>query len=214
MPPRKRDGVVAGELKSPCASSQRTNASGRSRASTGSVVTQIEQCAGAQDREARRRGRRRTAARRPRAGSRATSRRSSSNVLSRGSPGVPTSRGATPARAAIASASARVPSAAKPARSDVRQSRPTTPARRRAHRPFHSGSRFSKNALTPSWMSSVENASVRLCAQQLERVHQRQVLLAPHRVLAQPHQQRRLARELRRPVGDRGVELVGRRRRG
>ncbi|CAB4876075.1 unannotated protein [freshwater metagenome] len=31
-----------------------------------------------------------------------------------------------------------------------------------AHRPFHSGSRFSKKAETPSWRSSVENASVRL----------------------------------------------------
>src|SRR6185437_3285561 len=29
-----------------------------------------------------------------------------------------------------------------------------------SQRPFHSGSRFSKNALTPSWMSSVENAIV------------------------------------------------------
>ena len=28
-----------------------------------------------------------------------------------------------------------------------------------AHLPVHCGSRFSKNAFTPSWMSSVENAS-------------------------------------------------------
>ena len=28
------------------------------------------------------------------------------------------------------------------------------------HRPFHTGSRFSKNAVTPSTMSSVESASV------------------------------------------------------
>src|SRR5204862_4206168 len=34
--------------------------------------------------------------------------------------------------------------------------------RERLHLPVHTGSRFSKNARTPSWMSSVENASVRL----------------------------------------------------
>ena len=43
MPPRKPDGVVSGELKSPWASSQSTHASGRWRARTGSVVMQIEQ---------------------------------------------------------------------------------------------------------------------------------------------------------------------------
>jgi hypothetical protein len=43
MPPRKPEPVVAGVLKSPCASSQTTHAAGSRRASAGSVETQIEQ---------------------------------------------------------------------------------------------------------------------------------------------------------------------------
>ena len=43
IPPRKPDGVVSGSLKSGWASSHSTHASGRSRATAGSVVMQIEQ---------------------------------------------------------------------------------------------------------------------------------------------------------------------------
>ena len=47
-----------------------------------------------------------------------------------------------------------------------------------------------------------------LRAQVVERLDQRHVELAPHRVLAELHHQRRLRRELLRPLGDRGVELL------
>jgi hypothetical protein len=43
MPPRNPLGVVSGELKSACASSQSTFVSGRSRRADGSVVRAIEQ---------------------------------------------------------------------------------------------------------------------------------------------------------------------------
>ncbi len=59
-------------------------------------------------------------------------------------------------------------------------------------------------------MSRVENERRQLRVQVLERVGQRHVLLAVHRVLAEPHQQRRLGGEAARPVGHGGVELVGR----
>ena len=49
-----------------------------------------------------------------------------------------------------------------------------------------------------------------LRAQVVERVGEGHVQLAEHRVLAEPHDQRRLARELLRPVAHRGVELVRR----
>ena len=65
--------------------------------------------------------------------------------------------------------------------------------------PVHFGSRFSKNAFTPSWMSSVENAIVSCGAQEVERLDERHVVLAEHRVLAEPHHHRRLAGELARP---------------
>ena len=79
-----------------------------------------------------------------------------------------------------------------------------------AQRPVQTGSRFSKNAFTPSWMSSVENASESLGLEVLERVGQRHVLLAVDRVLAEPHQQRRLGRQACRPLAHDGVELVRR----
>ena len=43
MPPRKPLGVVSGVLKSPCASSHSSHASGQRRATAGTVATQIEQ---------------------------------------------------------------------------------------------------------------------------------------------------------------------------
>ena len=79
-----------------------------------------------------------------------------------------------------------------------------------SYRPFHCGSRFSKNAVTPSTMSSVREGERELRAQELERVVERHVLLAVHRVVAEPHQHRALRGELARPLGDRGVELLGR----
>jgi hypothetical protein len=69
------------------------------------------------------------------------------------------------------------------------------PAQQGGHRPFHCGSRFSKNAVTPSWMSSVAKGDRQLRAQVVPRVLERHVVLAPQRVLAQLHEHRRLARE-------------------
>ena len=79
-----------------------------------------------------------------------------------------------------------------------------------SYRPFHCGSRFSKNAVTPSTMSSVREGERELRAQVVERVVDRHVLLAVHRVVAEPHQHRALRGELAGPLGDRGVELARR----
>ena len=77
-------------------------------------------------------------------------------------------------------------------------------------RPSHFGSRFSKKAATPSTHVLGGEGQRELRAQELERVVDRHVPLAVHRVVAEPHQQRALRGEPARPVGDRGVELRGR----
>ena len=79
-----------------------------------------------------------------------------------------------------------------------------------AHLPFHSGSRFSKNAMTPSIASSVAELDRELRAQVVEGVVERHVHLAPHRVLAELHHHGRLRGQLLGPFGHRGVELLGR----
>ena len=154
MPPRKPLGVVAGVLKSPWASSQTTRASGTWRSTVGSVVMQIEQSeasrtgnspadmrvvdlAAGLEQAAARVAQVVLEARGPRVAGRADQPR-----LDPEQPRQPRRQrvdAADPAGRAVGGAAAQ--------RDD-----------RRAHRPVHSGSRFSKNAFTPSWMSSVANA--------------------------------------------------------
>ena len=151
MPPRNPLGVVSGVLKSPCASSHSTCTSGTWRTTAWKVVMQIEQS------EEVRTGKRSGASacprpgRRPRAGSRASraGRRRSARPAARRACRPGARRGPAPAPAPRRRA--RRPRV----RSDVRQRSAAT-----LSWPVHTGSRFSKNAFTPSWMSSVENASV------------------------------------------------------
>ena len=133
MPPRKPLGVVSGVLKSPCASSQSTRASGRwPQRRPASVVSAIEQSADEQHREAARRRARRPPGRRPRAGSRATSRRSSSQPRVARLPGRADEARLAPSRSASRGERLRAARAAG-SRSEVRQQHATTGA----HRPFH-----------------------------------------------------------------------------
>ena len=159
----------------------------------------------------RRRPARRRPGRRPRAGSRARPRgprRSRSSAARRasrsGAARVPSRSASSGGEGVDAAQAARaaVGGAAAEADDPVR--------RRRLSGPSSCGSRFSKNAVTPSTMSSVETAIVSCAWQVLERVGEGHVQLAEHRVLAQPHDHRRLRGELLRPVGHRVVELVGR----
>ena len=127
MPPRKPLGVVSGVLKSPCASSQTTRASGSWRSTVGSVVMQIEQS------EASRTG---NSAGGQRvvdlaAGLEQAAARVAQVVLEaagRASPGEPIIRGSTPSSRASRGASASAPRAPPGVRSDVRQSSATTDA--------------------------------------------------------------------------------------
>ena len=80
----------------------------------------------------------------------------------------------------------------------------------RSQRPFHTGSRFSKNAVTPSTMSSVENASAS-CARRKSSASAnamscwRNIASLPIRISTGDFFAR-----LGRPVGDERVELLGR----
>ena len=149
-----RSASSSGVLKSPCASSQTNRASGTWRSTVGSVVMQIEQS------EASRTGKSPAVSASstwPPASSRQPreSRRSSSQFAAPRLAGRADRRSSTPS------------SRAEPRRQRVDAAHPAGRAvggaaaqrdDRRAHRPVHSGSRFSKNAFTPSWMSSVANA--------------------------------------------------------
>ena len=156
MPPRKPLGVVAGVLKSPCASSHTNRVSGTWRSTVGSVVMQIEQS------EASRTGKSpgRHGVVDLAAGLEDAAARVAQVVLpvprAASSPGEPICRTSTPSSRASRGASASTPRTPPGVRSEVRQR--SAIDRGVAHRPVHSGSRFSKNAFTPSWMSSVANA--------------------------------------------------------
>ena len=75
-------------------------------------------------------------------------------------------------------------------------------------RPFHSGSRFSKKAVDTLDDVLGGERQRELRAQVVERVVEGHVELAAHRLLAEPHDHRRLPRQLLRPVGDRDVEVL------
>ena len=146
MPPRNPLGVVAGVLKSPCASIQATCTSGSRSTTSGSVAMQIEQSDAVSTGSAPASNASRTAAAAASSTGRAAG-RSSLQSRTAGSPGSPTT---VPPSARASASRAR----ARPGRA-VRRAAADAP-----HLPVHTGSRFSKNAFTPSWMSSVENASV------------------------------------------------------
>src|SRR5262245_49521907 len=116
-------------------------------------------------------------------------------------------RGSTPSAPAMSGASTSTPRGAPAKRSAVRQRRATSET------PTRSASR-------PLWLALLEErlhtlldvlgreGDRELGAQVVERLVERHVELAVHRVLAELHQHRRLRGELARPLVDRRVELV------
>ena len=202
MPPRNPLGVVSGVLKSPCASSHSTRTSGHvahdgleaSSCRSSSPTTSAPGSAPAAS----------MSSTWPPASSRQPreSRRSSSQTATRGSPEEPTRR------ASGSSASAERLRAARAAGRAVR--RPAA-QRRDAQRPGpHRLPLLEERLARPPGCRRSRTRARAARAGTRSRRRSAHVLLAVHRVLAQPHQQRRLGRQPARPVGDRGVELLGR----
>ena len=201
MPPRNSLGVVSGVLKSPCASSHSTCTSGAWRTTAWNVVMQIEQSDDV--RTGKRSGRQHVldlAAGLEQAAVRVA------QVVLEGSD-ARLAEGADQARVGVQRERQRL----RPARPAGRAVRRPAAQRGDAQLPVHTGSRFSKNAFTPSWMSSgrererqaarAGTRSRRLSAMSCWRC----IASLPMRISSGD-----LAASLARPVGDRGVELLGR----
>ena len=197
MPPRNPLGVVSGVLESPCASNHsdahvRAPGARRPRTSSGRSCNPSDVSTGNA-----RRVQRRPRTHRPLEQARASPqvRRPVRDPRLAGSP---TSR----ASGSSASASASAPRDAPAVRSEVRQRSAVTlsgrPTRARASR--------RTRARPPGCPRSRARASGGV--QEVERLGQRHVHLAEHRVLAQPHDHRRLLRQRARPLGHGRVELA------
>src|SRR3954468_21353470 len=116
-------------------------------------------------------------------------------------------RGSTPSAPATSGARISTPRGAPGKRSAVRQRSATSET------PTRSATRPVRLALLEEGLHALLDVLRResdreLRAQEVERLVERYVQLAIHRVLAELHQHRRLRGELRRPVGHGSVELA------